>query len=79
MDLNTWPVIAGGLAVAVLVLILAVLAVICLVPGVGQKASAKRENARAKRQKGSDERDELRAKRGKAGAEREERARKARN
>jgi hypothetical protein len=78
MDLNTWPVIAGGLAVALLVLILAVLAVTYLVSGGGPKARAKQENTRAKRQDASDERDEDRAKRQKTRAEREEEARKAR-
>jgi hypothetical protein len=79
MDLDTWPVVAGGLALGVLALILAVVDVICLVSGVGPKARIRQENARTRRQKASDERDELRAERGKARAEREERARKARN
>ena len=77
MDLNTWPVIICGLAVAILFPIFAVLAVIYLVGG-GPKARAGRERARTKRQDASDERDVIRAKRQKTRAEQDELARKAR-
>jgi hypothetical protein len=79
MALDTWVVIASGLGVAVLVLILGGLAVVCLLPGGGPKARAKREDARTRRREASDQREELRAERGKARARREEKARKARN
>jgi hypothetical protein len=78
MDLNSWPVIVGGLVVGGLLLVLAVVAAVCLVTGVGPKARAKQENARARRQEASDEGDEVRAERRRSKAVREETARKGR-